>query len=232
MVLVYNISYPLAFLLATAGFITSGKLKLSFHSHHDLPSEPQSQDSEVKGSWIMDIYSRFINCARSLALGTPFLTLDLQSLSERGYFKIAHDGSLVHPDGEPSTCPDPTEGHDLLERASTAHDSNGLKGGLDFRDIVKIHTEKVLSARPMLNEFHNQVALGECGLLWEVMKIHTDTLEGVIPTCRLRQWLVEEKLPDGWWDNRPKKTVGLLLARRTANEVARLSKEFAEQAGI
>ena len=64
---------------------------------------------------------------------------------------IAHDGSLVHPDGEASTAPDPTRLQNLLQQASTARNSKGdLKGGLDFFDIVRLRTEHVLStALPM-----------------------------------------------------------------------------------
>ena len=164
----------------------------------------------------------------------PLWTLDLQSLSQRGSLMIAHDGSLVHPDGEPSTAPDPTRLADLLQQASTARNLKwDLKGGLDFFDIARIHTEHVLStAHPKLSEYHNQISLGECGLLWEILRGHPDTLDGVILTSRLQQWLGEERLPDEWWYSRPKETIGLFQARKTANEVAKLSKQIAEEAGI
>ena len=80
---------------------------------------------------------------------------------------IAHDGSLIHLDGEPSTAPDPTRLENLLQQASTARNSKGdLKAGLDFFDIVRIRTEHVIStAHPMLSEYQNQVSLCECSLL-------------------------------------------------------------------
>jgi hypothetical protein len=147
---------------------------------------------------------------------------------------IAHDGSLVHPDGKPSTAPDPTRLENLLQQASTARNSKGdLKGGLDFFDIVRIRTDHVLStAHPMLSEYHDQISLGECSLLWELLRDRAGTLDGVIPTFKLQQWLGEERLPDGWWYSRPKETVGLLRARKTANKIAKLSKQIAEEAGI
>ena len=166
----------------------------------------------------------------------PYLswTLDLQTLSQRGSLMIVHDGSLVHPDGKPSTAPDPTLIGNLLQQASTARNSKGdLKGGLDFFDIVRIRTDHVLStSHPMLSEYHDQISLGECSLLWEVLRDRTDTFDGVIPTFKLQQWLGEERLPDGWWYSRPRKTVGLLRARKTANEVAKLSKQIAVEAVI
>ena len=141
---------------------------------------------------------------------------------------IAHDGALVHPDGEPSTAPDPTRIEDMLQQASAARNPEGdLKGGLDFFDIVRIRTEHVLStAHPTLNEYHIHVSLGECSLLWEVFG--AGTVDGVIATFKLQQWLGEERLPDGF--SRPKEPVGFLRIKKTANEVAKVSKQIA--AGI
>ncbi|KAF8809849.1 hypothetical protein BYT27DRAFT_7007632, partial [Phlegmacium glaucopus] len=231
LVLVYNISYTLAFLLASAAFLTCGKLSFdSYHGPLSMRRRRSSQDNEVRRSRITDLSLHLISCARSLATRIfrhPSWTLDLQSLSQRGYFMIAHDGSFVHPDGIPSTSPDPSRVDRLLRRASTARDSQGdFKGGLDFKDIVHIHAENVRAARPMLSVYHKQISLGECSLLWEILRERSDPrgepLIEVIPTCRLQQWLGDEQLPDGWWEIRPRKTVGLLQARKTANEIARL----------
>ncbi|KAF8809821.1 Cloroperoxidase [Phlegmacium glaucopus] len=199
LVLVYNISYTLAFILATAGFMSSGKL--SIHSRHGL----------------LDTYIP----------RRPALTLDLNSLSKReGFMKIAHDGSLVHPDGRPSTCPDPIRAQRLLQLASSACDSKGdPKGGLDFGDIARIRTENVRAASPKLGATHEQVSLGECGLMWEVFQ---DAEGRVIPTDTLRQWLVGEQLPEGW-ESRPKRTVGLLQAKKAADEMARLTKKISAE---
>lgn len=242
MVLVYNLSYPLAFLL-TSAYFTYGKL--SFVSYNGLEIGSSNQDNQVRRSWPTGLFSRFISCARSLAaciFRHPSWTLDLQSLCQRGSLSIAHDGSFVHPDGFPSTSPDPSRVASLLQRASMARDANGvLKGGLGFNDIVSIRTENALSVHPMLNRYHEQISFGECGLLWEVFRERLEEPRGqpvtllgeVIPSCRLQQWLGDEKLPDGWWDHiRPKKPVGLLQVRKTANECARLSKQMVKDAHI
>jgi hypothetical protein len=123
----------------------------------------------------------------------------------------------------------------LLQQALTARNSKGnLKGGLDFFDVVRLHTERVLSTtHPKLSEIHNQITLGECALLWEVLRDHEGSLNGVIPTSKLQQWLGNEQLPDGWWDGvRPEETVGLFQALKTANEVGKLSNQIAEETGI
>jgi hypothetical protein len=142
MVHVYNISYPLAFLLACVGFLTSAKL--SFHSHHcGVLSKPGTHFS-----FFIDLFSQFI-CAHIFHL--PSWTLDLRSLSQRGCFKIAHDGSVVHPDGKPSTSPDPSRMENLLQASMARNSKGNPKGGLDFLDIVRIHTENTLStAHPRL----------------------------------------------------------------------------------
>ena len=221
MVLVYNISYPLAFVLASAGFLTAGKL--SIHSYHE-PLKPPTHPR-----LFIDFFFRSIIWVALLAIHIfpyPSWTLDLQSLSRRGSLMIAHDGSLVHPDEKSSTAPDPTCIENLLQQALTTRNSKGnLKGGLDFFDIVRIHTEHVHStAHPRLSRYHDQISLGECSLLWEIFQ---DRTGGVIPTSELRQWLCEERLPYGWWDGaRPKQTVGLFRARKTADEGAKLSKQW------
>ena len=123
----------------------------------------------------------------------------------------------------------------LLHQAAMARDSKGnLKGGLDFLDIVRIHTENMLStAHPRLSRYHEQVSLGEAGLLWEVLRDRTMGIikEGVIPTHMLQHWWGKEQLPDGWW-NCKSRTVELWRSRKTANEAARLSKQIEEEAGI
>ena len=59
------------------------------------------------------------------------------------------------------------------------------------------------------------------------------TKEGVIPLIFYSSgWVRKEQLPDGWWDCKPR-TVGLWRARKTAaDQVARLSKQIEEEAGI
>ena len=114
----------------------------------------------------------------------------------------------------------------ILHQASVARDSRGnLKGGLDI--VVRIHTENTLStAHPRLTRYHKQVSLGQAGLLWEIAQwVPQDS------TYILQQWLGKEQLPDGWWDCKPR-TVGLWRARKTADQVARLSKQIEEEAGI
>ena len=55
--------------------------------------------------------------------------------------------------------------------------------------------------------------------------------EDVIPLCVLEQWFGEERLPEGWWDvggARPIKQVGLLEARRRAEDVGKIIRDASQ----
>jgi len=209
---VYNLSLPLAFFLTFFGFSTCGDISWCPLRH-------------IKGNSLKDaILSVF-----------PTWTINLASLSKRGFNKIAHDSSLVHPDDRPSTSPDLTLLADLLRSASNA---NGTLG-LTLHDLGRLHAQREASSNRPLSWLHEQVALGECGLAWLVMREYTSASkchslrfrredicenEFTIPLSRLEQWLGEERLPDNWWESvRPIDEVGLCETRRWAMYVARVA---------
>ncbi|KAF8153885.1 hypothetical protein B0H34DRAFT_719487 [Crassisporium funariophilum] len=239
MVLVYNISYPLAFAVTLGGFVTSGKL-----SYHDAAKPMYRQKSSLvaleQASWK----------ARCIALIEPMRTLvtyvhlswtlDLSSLSKRGPYRIAHDGAMVHLSGISSTAPDKDLIKKLLDHASNVRDAAGkLKGGLGLADIAHYHAQRQNSLTSPNNDIQEQVALGECGLLWSVLRGREHAAcqgpgvcenDAVVPTSRLEQWLGEERLPDGWWGEdgvRPRTTIGLFQSRQTADKVGVLGKTIA-----
>ncbi|KAF8896643.1 Chloroperoxidase, partial [Infundibulicybe gibba] len=190
---VYNLSFPLAFFLTTAGFLTCAHLRLVF---------PNKQDTHKY------LY--------------PHLswTLDLADLAARGPTKITHDASLVHLDSKPSTSPDPKLLTALLQYAASPSAQ-----GLALKDLAHIHSMREASLGYRLCALHEQVAEGECGLMWGIMRCKlADGRENErrIPRERLEQWLGEERLPDGWWNGvRPDKEVGLVQARMWVKEVGR-----------
>jgi len=185
---VYNVSRPLAHLLAIVGYSTCGKLSFSI--------QPSS----------------------SIAIPIPHVTwsVNLASLSQHGGFAIAHNASIVHPNVIPSThFPDPALSEQVLERATSS-------GGLSLRDLANIRTERLAKLEQPLSGYHEQVALGEAGLLWSIMREGKQEkgYDDVIPVERLRHWLCEERLPDNWWSSvRPSHAVGLTEARSNANAV-------------
>jgi hypothetical protein len=182
---VYNVSRPLAHLLAIVGYSTCGKLSFSIQQY-PIPIP--------RVTW----------------------SVSLASLSKHGGFAIAHNASIVHPNVIPSThFPDPALSEQVLERATSS-------GGLSLRDLANIRTERLAKLEQPLSGYHEQVALGEAGLLWSIMREGKQEkgYDDVIPVERLRHWLCEERLPDNWWSSvRPSHAVGLTEARSNANAV-------------
>ncbi|KAJ7191656.1 Chloroperoxidase [Mycena pura] len=187
---VYNLSLPLALLPTLAGFLTCAKLSVN-------PAE----------------YRRWSWLPVSVAW-----TLDLADLSARGWAKLAHDASLVHPSGIPSHAPDPALLADLLATARAQPNQ-----GLTFRELVAVHAARLrtLSPRHPLSTLHARIAAAECAIAWLVMR-HPAT--GVVEVDTLAQWFGEERLPEEW--QRPREPIALLQARRSTNEVQRIEKQY------
>lgn len=211
---VYNISYPLAFFLAFGGFITSGRFSFGGATPSGTPA--------LDDAW----YTRLLLAILSVL--TYFWTLDLSSLSARGSFKITHDASLVHLDTVPSTGPDPQMLRNFMKYATEASNNNDGHG-LSLVDIAHYHACREQTSGP-LDATHKRIALGECGFTWLMLRgsvaVETPAVytEYAIPPERLQQWLGEERLPDGWWDEggvRPCQVIGLQRLGQVASVVER-----------
>ncbi|KXN90394.1 Aromatic peroxygenase [Leucoagaricus sp. SymC.cos] len=208
--LVYNLSWVLAFFLTFVGFSISGKVTLSTRT-------------ENQATWIQ----------RHIPM--PRWRLDLASLSIRGPGKIAHDASFVHPDFIPSHAPDPRLLARFLSFAPSCHGKSYLPG-LSLVNLARYRQIRESELSSPLNTLHRQVALGECGLAWAVMrrrssmerKAFTESAEErdeVITVDCLQKWFGCERLPDDWWNDggsRPVKSIGLLEAKRRADHVAKI----------
>lgn len=197
---VYNISRPMGHLLAIVGYVTRGKLSFS-----TVAPPPDRQPS----------------LANSLMSSIPISwTVNLASLSQHGKFNIAHNGSLVHPNNIASHSPDPALVAQVLERAT-------LTGGLSLRDLAHLHAASLAKLERPLSGYHEQIALGESGLFWSIMRQGKDRgYDDIIPIERVRHWLCEERLPINWWTSvRPSRTVTLTQARSNANSVQKLMND-------
>ncbi|KAG5641218.1 hypothetical protein DXG03_005752 [Asterophora parasitica] len=235
---VYNLSLPLALLLTTFGYLTSG------HFSFAAPLPPPTTHAESEDSDANRSYPSTPSISTALWHGDvksciPVLTwtLDLSSLCTRGALKITHDASLVHADSSSpaSSSPDPELLAELLSLAhhasSAATSTDHEPDGLTLADLGRLHAARQAALPPgrELNRLHEQVALGECGLAWCVMRGEPrsknpgkETSEGVIPIAALEQWFGEERLPEGWWDvggARPERSIGIREAGRRAKEV-------------
>lgn len=232
---VYNISVPLAFLLASLGYLTCGRLSL--HSLEDDNQElPNLQSQPSTSASTTFLFYVFVSLRRVFSLRLRLRwTLDLASLSQRGGTKITHDASLVHPNTFPSTSPD----HGLVASLLTyaVHEVHpNRQVGLTLVDLAHFHASREASSPSPLSSFHEQIAQGECGLAWAVLRPHflnhkASEKEDVIPLCVLEQWFGEERLPDGWWGDggsRPIKQVGLFEARGRAGDVGKIARDSSQ----
>ncbi|KAF9553675.1 hypothetical protein CPC08DRAFT_822158 [Agrocybe pediades] len=198
-VFVYNLSYPLAYVLALSGFLTCGHLKFGFGTSHapEIPWDPR------KWSFLDLIFVPLSICLYILErFLVPRLVLDLSSLSCRGKYKITHDGAFVHPNHVPSTSPEESLVRELVEYASTTREITGeLRGGLGLIDLARYHARRLRSVSsppeptlasdsisnpdphseesanparnpPSMTSLHLQITQGECSLTWEVLRGH------------------------------------------------------------
>lgn len=127
--------------------------------------------------------------------------------------------------------------HGLLEFASKSTPrttrTHSSEPGLTLTDLAKFRVS--LEKEHPLSTLHQQIAQGETALGWILLCQKPDDGELTefsgdkfrIPVESIQQWFGEERLPEGWWDGvrgqtrRPEKEIGLLDARRWANEVAK-----------
>ena len=194
------------------GFLTAGNFSCPKPAF-EFPQSPSAR------SWGQTLISLPLIVIWALLSLLPTFTLDLQSLAQRGRWKIAHDASFVHPNGKPSTAPDPTLVQNLLKYADTTG------GGFSLHDVM-FHLTRVNSTTHSLDNLHSQIALGECALVWIMLRAPGS---GFIPVSRLGQWFGEERLPDDWWNEddhgvRPKRVVGLVETRRLAGYMGYLAQ--------
>lgn len=112
--------------------------------------------------------------------------LSLARLSDFGDSEIAHRASLVHVN-HPSHRPD----SELLEALISASPS-----GLSIRDFAMVRVKREAMLERPMNWWHEQVALGESGLLWLLFRHGSDNMAAV-PVERLRQAFGQERLRDG-----------------------------------
>ncbi|KAF9265085.1 Cloroperoxidase [Marasmius fiardii PR-910] len=144
------------------------------------------------------------------------ITLDLASLSTFGSLRIAHTASLVHPN-VPSHSPEATLLRDVVSHAHK--DLNESEPGLTIHDLAAIRVDRESKLNQPLDSIHEQIALGESALCYLALRSH-DGSSHTVPVSRINQWFGEERLPDNWWQQvRPTTTIGLMEARRTADEI-------------
>jgi len=85
---------------------------------------------------------------------------------------------------------------------------------LTAEDIARARVQRE-SQCPVLNGLHSEIARGEMAIALDIFGQGKADHQGV-PLGMLREWLAEERLPEGW---KPTHTQGLLQTIRTAREI-------------
>ena len=137
--------------------------------------------------------------------------------------RIEHDASLVHDDTKgrdeyAPISPDLSLVQKLMLQAKDGRD-------LTAEDIARARVERE-SECPALNGLHSEIARGEMAIVLGIFdQGNADHHQGV-PLDMLCEWLVEERLPDGW---KPTHTQGLLQTIHSAWEIRNLMSTFKEE---
>ncbi|KAH8996693.1 Cloroperoxidase [Lactarius akahatsu] len=137
--------------------------------------------------------------------------------------RIEHDASLVHDDakGRDEYAPISPSSTMVMNFLAQAEDGRVLTA----EDVARARVERE-SQCPVLNSLHAEVARGEMAIALGLFgQENADHQEGV-PLDMLRQWLAEERLPEGW---KPTHTQGLLQTIRTAREIRSLMATFKKE---
>ncbi len=94
----------------------------------------------------------------------------------------------------------------------------GATGYVTRTDLAAVRIRR--EERCTLTALHEEIALGESGLLWELLKVDVGGGGKGIPIEALRVFLVEERLPEGIGRRR----VSLLGAREVGGEVGKIMR--------
>ncbi|KZT72469.1 Cloroperoxidase [Daedalea quercina L-15889] len=203
-------------------------------NHGYLPRDGRSITVVQLVRTLVGVYNLSIPLAVTLSVFGVILcgnwwSLDLHQLAKHG--RIEHDGSLVHDDTDPDKTFAPTAVDPELVRKLFAITP---APALTLRDFAKARARRDRSMLAPLDRVHAEIARGEAALTIQAFSSmcnhvggHADDSEpgseGAICKAYLEQWLLEERLPDGW--ERPKAPIGLVGTARRSRKIAKMIQE-------
>ena len=126
--------------------------------------------------------------------------------------RIEHDASLVHDDTNDRDEYAPIAPNLSLVKKLLLQSKDGQV--LTAEDIARARVERE-SECPVLDGLHSEIARGEIAIALGLFGRENAGHWGV-PLEMLREWLTEERLPEGW---KPTHTQGLLQTIRTARDI-------------
>ncbi|KAF8889136.1 Chloroperoxidase [Infundibulicybe gibba] len=167
---------------------------------------------------LREVFNLSFLLAIFLVLGAVYfcghgLKLDLHSLAYHNL--IEHDQSLVHLDARHHRRYAPVGVRRALVRKLLSYAKPGH--GLALADFARARCERECGLRS-LDSIHEQIALGESALTWELMKDRSDE----VPLWRLRQFYADERIPTNYTP--PQNSIGLFTTHRWVGVVASLMK--------
>ena len=158
-------------------------------------------------------------CAMFLSFG-GFLSLwkfERISLHEIGKHNVVeHDASLVHHDTPEGQSYAPIEiDHSLVDAlvSDVKPSSAEIEGSPDptakflmnYEDVARARVRREAECKP-LAFVQAEIARGEMAIILDLWEVKTKDKTG-IPVDYFKQWIGEERLPDGW---KPDHSLGLL----------------------
>lgn len=126
--------------------------------------------------------------------------------------RIEHDASLVHDDTKDRDEYAPISPSSTLVKNLLAQAEDGRV--LTVEDVARARVERESQCQ-VLNSLHAEIARGEMAIALGLFGQENADHQGV-PLGLLREWLAEERLPEGW---KPTHTQGLLQTIHTAREI-------------
>lgn len=148
------------------------------------------------------------------------LSLSLEDLAKH-HDGLEHDGSLAHTDVPPDFlyAPIPPDTTKLKQLIDVSSDGKSIT----FQELVSRRAALDAQLVRPFGFFHSLVAKLETAMLYNVLLVPGHGKEdGRVPTEFVRQWVGEERIPEGW--RRPEKTIGAFRISWDIFEVWQLMK--------
>ncbi|EIM88703.1 Cloroperoxidase [Stereum hirsutum FP-91666 SS1] len=205
-------------------------------NHGYLPRDGKQIDAAVLIRALEEGYDISAPLAYVLAYGGHFLLgqfgpFQLDDLARHN--KIEHNASLIHPDARGRDEYAPIHSDPVLWKELVKNASDGKK--LTTADVaearVRRETDEMKAGKEALDGFHAEIARGEMAI---ALGMFSKDGEDGIPMGTLKQWMLEERLPEGW---KPTHIQGLLNTVAKAREIKgamekiRASEDAKEKAG-
>jgi hypothetical protein len=175
----------------------------------------------------------FLSFAGFLWVGKLGRTISLYEIGKHN--AIEHDASLVHHDTPEGEIYAPIGIDQSLVDAVVSDVKPSLaeiekspdptaKFLMNHEDVARARIRRELECRPVDN-VHAEVARGEMAIILGVWEVKTKDKVG-IPVDYIKQWLSEERLPDGW---KPDHTQGLLDVIRRSSTIREAMEQMRKQ---